>query len=138
VRLQKKARKTIDPTQASLDDSLRRWLVERYGLPPNHELFQKRTPASIFEEILTDLASRRSSVQKELREARGAHRRALQDQLIVIDEALGYRGQDEKWRPTGDDAADEMERRFARGEKLPQKVYTPVKRSKSAMPAGRK
>ena len=87
--------------------------MNKYKLPPNHELFVTRTLADLQLEMLEDLAQRREElrVQLEEREANTDTGRIL-DQINVINEV--FDDQPEVWDPL----IDKWEKELAEG-KIP-------------------
>ena len=85
TRIQKKV-KGIPSTE----DSLRRWWVQKYNLPPNHELFLSRTTADLYEEFLGDQLVRREELVSQIGATDDLSvKSSLQRQIQIIDSLLG-------------------------------------------------
>jgi hypothetical protein len=76
---------------------LGRWWVNKYKLPPNHDLFQSRPLAEWQLEMFEDTLARREAIRAELKAidqakaSKGAYQRRTQlfEQLNAINEYVG-------------------------------------------------
>lgn len=112
ARLKKRAAR--EAKGATGNSFLANWWSKKYGLPPNHELFTSRTPASLYQEYFEWLHERRDELQSALQEARGQERFGLIDQITSITAIL--EGQENAGpMVTGDALVDEWEEMLDRG-----------------------
>jgi hypothetical protein len=69
---------------------LKRWFVNKYKLPPSHELFTGQSEAELMQEFYEDLWVRRDEIHAQIDGADDLkYRSALYEQLNGINRALG-------------------------------------------------
>ena len=94
---------------------IQRWWVDKYTLPPNHELYQQRAPADLVREFYTDLFARRDELKEMAKTLPTKERAETQKQIDALEEVLGIKLAADGPMVTGDPWIDRMERELFEG-----------------------
>jgi len=132
ARLKKKAlRQAEAEEEGSVIEWLRSYLANKYKLPPNDPRLAKRTPGSVYLEVLEDYHKRRDEIAEAIRTNNGDLTK-LSEALTAIDKFLGTIAMDAPL-VTGDETFDEWERAIAEGRPLPESLTKGIVKPKPAI-----
>ena len=86
VRLKREAKRSVESGEVRI----KRWWVDKYNLPPNHELFQNQSLAELTQEMYEDLYYKWEGLRDMLDgDEKGLDRSKLLDQYNALSKALG-------------------------------------------------
>lgn len=86
ARLKVQAKINVESGMAGI----KRWWVNRYKLPPNHELFTGQSTSDLILEMYEDLLLERKGIQERLESGGvGEEHTALMGRLRELDKAIG-------------------------------------------------
>lgn len=111
-RLREEAKQHVKSGYAQL----KRWWVQKYKLPPNHELFLNQSMAALNLEMMEDLWIREQELQDKVKEEEGSVLNEAVKQLQEVRKALGVMLDFASPRISGTDAlVDKWEAEIAAG-----------------------
>lgn len=111
-RIREEAKRNVQAGFAQL----KRWWVQKYKLPPNHELFLGQSMAALNLEMTEDLWLREQELSEKVREEEGSALNEVLRQLHDVRKALGIVLDFATPRMSGSDAlVDKWEAEIAAG-----------------------
>ena len=111
-----------DPEKRNAAYVLRRWWVDKYNLPPNHELFMSRSIGDLVREMVEDYAAEHQELA-ELTNRDDVDQSKVSTMLENLEVALGMR---EKGQFSNDPVIERWEKALEETGEFPEDFYVGV------------